>query len=409
MITFEQTLAKTKGIGPGFDFLRIGLATSIVLVHAALQTGRNGYRDTPLWFIEYALVPMFFALSGFLVAGSAQRLSLGNFLINRGLRIIPALAVDIVFCALIVGPLMTTVDWRAYFSDADFYKYFLNVTGWIHYSLPGVFKDHFNTRVNGALWTVPYEMFCYIIMSFLIITKWVRRPLHVFGLTMAVLVAGLFFSRFGHHFGPLQSTFDFVFVFRGGQLLVTFLIGIMFYQLKDKIPYSWTLFSACAALCLITSLVLDKTAIGSVPNRFILLPCLVYMTVFLGLTRIPVPKIVRTGDYSYGVYLYHDPLLQIAISLLPAGIIAGAFGWPALAIVGLVAVSLFAAFSWHMIEKPILGLRKKFSFVARVRGVANASDDSVAPQLSDQDATRHGADSVQAVVDPVRAPSSPAG
>ena len=30
-------------------------------------------------------------------------------------------------------------------------------------------------------------------------------------------------------------------------------------------------------------------------------------------------------------------------------------------------IMLFAAFSWHFIEKPILKMRKKFSFVAQVR------------------------------------------
>jgi peptidoglycan/LPS O-acetylase OafA/YrhL len=405
MVTLEQTLNKTKGIGPGFDFLRIGLAISIVLTHAALQTGRNGYRDTPFWFIEFGLVPMFFALSGFLVAGSAQRLSLSNFLINRGLRILPALAVDIVFCALIVGPLMTTVDWASYFTNKDFFKYFLNITGWIHYSLPGVFKDHFNTRVNGALWTVPYEMFCYIIMSGLIITKWVKNWLMVAVITLGILFAGLVTTHFLQHTGFFGHAMNFVFVSRGGQLLVTFLLGILYYQLKHVIPYSWALFWACVAICIGGALILDKQAIDSVPNRFVLLPALVYITVFLGLTKIPVPKIVHTGDYSYGIYLYHDPLLQIWISLLPAGIIAGGLGYPVLAIFGIAAVALFAAFSWHVIEKPILSLRKKFSFVARVRGVAGANDVSVAPKLPDDPGTAEAAApaSASAVVDSIKA------
>jgi peptidoglycan/LPS O-acetylase OafA/YrhL len=33
------------------------------------------------------------------------------------------------------------------------------------------------------------------------------------------------------------------------------------------------------------------------------------------------------------------------------------------------AVFALACFSWHCVEKPILSLRKKFSFVARARGV----------------------------------------
>src|ERR1051325_6675481 len=96
MNSIGNILERHRGIGPGFDFLRVFLAICIVFVHALLATGMRPWFDqSPLWFMEYALVPMFFALSGFLITGSAMRLSLGNFLINRGLRIVPALAVDI--------------------------------------------------------------------------------------------------------------------------------------------------------------------------------------------------------------------------------------------------------------------------------------------------------------------------
>ena len=229
MKSFESVLSRYNGIGPGFDFLRIGLAISIVLTHAALLTERTWLRDTPLWFVEYALVPMFFALSGFLVAGSAMRLSLKNFLINRGLRIIPALAVDVVVCALIIGPLMTTVPLAQYFTDKDFFKYFLNITGWIHYDLPGVFKDHFNTRVNGALWTVPYEIFCYMIMSVLIFSRWITRPWFVVVLTIGFFVFGVVIQYTTPSDREAQSLFDFAlrgfFVSRGAQLLLAFLLG----------------------------------------------------------------------------------------------------------------------------------------------------------------------------------------
>ena len=93
MTTFGKMLDEDKGIGPGFDFLRLALASSIVLFHAFLLTGNLWIRFTPFWFAEYAIVPMFFALSGFLVTASATRLPLGQFAINRILRLIPALAV----------------------------------------------------------------------------------------------------------------------------------------------------------------------------------------------------------------------------------------------------------------------------------------------------------------------------
>jgi len=90
-------LDRRKGIGPGFDFLRIALSFSIMAFHSWLACGREEDAAMgPAWIFIYALLPMFFALSGFLITGSAMRLRLRDFLINRGIRILPALAVEII-------------------------------------------------------------------------------------------------------------------------------------------------------------------------------------------------------------------------------------------------------------------------------------------------------------------------
>jgi peptidoglycan/LPS O-acetylase OafA/YrhL len=115
MQTLGSALDEQKGFGQGFDFLRIFLATGIIAWHTAQLSGHlDVARASAFWFSEYMLVPMFFALSGFLVAGSSMRLSAKNFLFNRAARIIPALVADIVFAALLIGPLVTTLPARAY-------------------------------------------------------------------------------------------------------------------------------------------------------------------------------------------------------------------------------------------------------------------------------------------------------
>ncbi len=392
MQSINQRLEQYNGIGPGFDFLRIGLSVSIVAFHSILQLGHFGVHQTPLWFAEYALVPMFFALSGFLVAGSAMRLSLTNFLINRGFRILPALAVDIVVCSLIIGPLMTKLPLAQYFSEVDFFKYFLNVTGWIHYSLPGVFKDHINQRVNGALWTVPFEMFCYFLMSLLIITRWVRKPMGVMAFVVLIMAVRFIVVHAGNQmpadvyttfsFKDVYTALSFIFYSDGTRLLITFLLGILVFQLKHKIPYSWPLFILCVCACAAAAFGHNSTTLTRIlSHKFVLLPPLVYITCFLGVTNIPVPKFVHSGDYSYGIYLYHDPILQVIISLFPALVFLPVVGVPILFLLGLSIVAVIAACSWHFVEKPILALRKRFSFIARMRGVASQADVSIAPPL----------------------------
>ena len=57
----------------------------------------------------------------------------------------------------------------------------------------------------------------------------------------------------------------------------------------------------------------------------------------------------RYGDFSYGVYIWHYPILQV---LVVYGIfsIGGEYAF----ILSFVVVMLAAFFSWHIIEKPFL-------------------------------------------------------
>jgi peptidoglycan/LPS O-acetylase OafA/YrhL len=199
---------------------------------------------------------------------------------------------------------------------------------------------------------------------------------------MTMLIMGLAVEQFGHVL-PVRadSLLNKVFVFRGAQIVLAFLMGIITYQIRYHIPYSKWVAAGCALVCLVAVFLLGDASIDHVGNRFIVLPAIVYITVFLGLTPIPIPKILHTGDYSYGIYLYHDPLLHVIIGVIPAVVLIQGWGALALAALGLPAVALLAAFSWHVVEKPVLGLRKRFSFVARVRGVASGADLSVAPAL----------------------------
>jgi peptidoglycan/LPS O-acetylase OafA/YrhL len=80
-----------------------------------------------------------------------------------------------------------------------------------------------------------------------------------------------------------------------------------------------------------------------------------------------MPTVLEKGDYSYGVYLYHLPLLQLLIHI-NSDVFVGPWGFAMLAVFGLPFVFAVAAMSWHGIEKPILAFRKKFSFQAQHLG-----------------------------------------
>jgi peptidoglycan/LPS O-acetylase OafA/YrhL len=342
--TLGKRLAHNKGIGPGFDFLRIALAFSILLAHSdQIVSGAMTPNDNPFWIGVYLQVPMFFALSGFLVAGSAARLGLRDFLLSRALRIYPALITEIGLSIFLIGLTFTTVSYAQFFSSKYFYLYLTNLVGVPHYILPGVFEHNpLRYKVNGSLWTVPYELTCYLIMTILISTKIVREPRKALIFTAGVVIFALDPSIWKFMDPTLTMTFAY------------FCCGVACYQFRDRIPYSKAWFALCLVAVVALTL-LGKTIAGAVWFKLAALPIGVYMTLFLGLTRLPLPKFLRSGDYSYGVYLYGFPVQQAVEQLTGGGSL-----WVNFAIAAPV-VFLWSKFSWRFVEKPALSLRKRFA------------------------------------------------
>jgi peptidoglycan/LPS O-acetylase OafA/YrhL len=371
--TIGEALAANGGVGPGFHFLRHALSFAIVLLHcrtashwtasaAQIAAGeRQAYQvDGPLTFSlndllrpgVVALVAVFFALSGFLVTGSAIRTQrVPVFFANRALRILPALSVEVTLSALILGPIFTTLALGDYFSDPMLFRYFGNIFGFVTFDLPGVFEHLPWTRnVNGSLWTLPAEFWCYALMMLALWFKLLRRPQVLLGLVLAVVAV----TTIGNLLRP-----D-IFVVRGPNFVLPwyivfmFWVGSVFYLYADRIPLkaSYAVLAAVLYYCAVLFNVLVPLAA---------LP-LAYCMAYAGMVAVPLWDRMVKSDYSYGIYLYAFPIMQAWIALL----LPWSVGWSpngylaVLFTLTLVATTLFAALSWHHIEKPALALRKVF-------------------------------------------------
>jgi peptidoglycan/LPS O-acetylase OafA/YrhL len=329
----------TGGHSSGFDYLRLLLSISIVLVHSGLTAyGTKIDLETytgPLRPLVRMIVPMFFALSGYLVAGSLDRSrTLGTFLGLRAIRIYPALVVEVVLSAFILGPLVTSVSSNRYFLDPLFFQYLLNVIGDIHFFLPGVFESNpLPYVVNLQLWTVPYELYCYGLLALITLIGLKKRrslgPLFVALTTISYLIFSLY-----RHNGEMTPG-----AMKGVLLVITFLAGVSIYFYAERIPWNgWYG---------IGTIILSLVLISRVPYGDFLAPGpIAYSTVYLGLMN-PSRKALRGADYSYGIYLYGFAIEQTIVYLLPA-----ARDWYINAAISLPAAVLVAAASWHLIERP---------------------------------------------------------
>jgi peptidoglycan/LPS O-acetylase OafA/YrhL len=350
--TFGSILDRHRGEGPGFGILRLGLAIAILRIHAVYLSRMpvataGGASDAPhgwsgpshVFFIF--MVPAFFALSGFLVTGSALRLrATVPFLTFRLLRILPALLVEVTLSAIVLGATFTTLPIASYFRDPQFFRYFGNVGGWITFQLPGVFEANYVSIVNGNLWTLPAEFDCYLITAALMLTGLAYNRIALTAIMAVVTVALIGLNTFSD------------FAVTPEQLLphtVTyyFFVGMVAYHWREYIFAGWGLFVLSA---------IGSYLLLNYEHTIYLAPIFVtYFTVFLGVKALPEIKWLRTRDYSYGIYLYGYPITQALVASVPS-----LRGHGLLVFVLATSCTMaFAAASWHTIERRALALKSR--------------------------------------------------
>ena len=347
-MTLSERLALTRGRPAGFDYLRFGLASMIVVWHTVIISyGLQAQRalvmgpTRPLWSM---LLPMFFALSGFLVSGSLERSrTLVSFLGLRVLRLLPALLVESLVSMLLLGPFLTTFSWREYFRDPLFSSYLLNIVGDVHFFLPGLFTNNPTPAVNGQLWTLPYELKCYLLISFLatfgIYRSW-------FWLLVACIAVQAYTTYRALY--VFTNANDDAGIVGGSMLTLAFLYGSLQYRLRDKISWSRSLS--------ITSLVISAFLMYFHGLNTLAAFPIAYSTIYLGLLNPPRSRVVSSGDYSYGIFLYGFPIQQAVSALFPHY----RFWWFNLAIAGPIVFAVAWA-SWHFVESKALKGRKTLS------------------------------------------------
>lgn len=343
---------------PGFDLLRLIAAVLVLVQHSYALTGA--------WEGEWMVrlsgqqlscgmvgVGLFFVISGYLVEQSRERQpDLLNFLRARALRIFPALMLVVLVAALIFGPLWTTLSLRDYFSDSQTWWYLLNVKLFpMQDSLPGVFKENFiRNAVNGSLWTLPYEVMCYVAL-FVTATLLGRYRAEAFLISAAACYL-------------LWLMLDAATAVPGQRHPL--LLGVWGVNTKDFAAFGSMFFagSALAAgrhtlahpawACTAAAALVAAIALGVARQAMpILLPILGISIAHLAGSAFRLRE--RIGDLSYGVYLWAFPLQQWLV--MPNGPQVRQPEWHLL--VSLLLVLPLAWLSWHRIERPILKLKRR--------------------------------------------------
>lgn len=341
MASLADQLALSRNRPAGFDYMRVVLAATIIGLHSlnvSLGLGEALQVQSKLRIGVAMILALFFALSGFLVTASLLRCkSLISFLGLRVLRIGPALAVETTLSAVVIGSVFTELPLAQYVADPKFHAYFLNIVGDIHYELPGVFLNNPLPRlVNCQLWTVPYELWCYVILALLAVTTIAFNRVAYLAFMVIAQIGLIGYDIYRWDVVPIQL--------RPHLLVFSFLAGVGFYLWRDKVPYDRTICLFALVLCAAGMATGRGDALAPVPAA--------YVACYFGLMNPRRSWIVASGDYSYGLYLYGFVIQQCVAGFGPP-----AQHWYLNLLISLPLAFGIAVASWHLVEKHALRLR----------------------------------------------------
>ena len=352
MPTFAQAVARGTN---SFEPLRLAAALLVLASHAYVLTGHPDSEPVAKAFSNLVdggalAVAIFFVVSGFLVARSAQRRPPAAYARARALRLYPAFAVAVVLQTLILGPALSALPAATYLATpATWSALARSLLFSPPATLPGVFAQNPIPDINGSLWTLRIEALCYAGLLLLARTGFLRParipvPLAAAWLLLAATIA----ARNGLA-PPVLATLRVTSIV---DCLLHFMMGAALWTYAAHIPRTAALAGAGAAMLLAAA----ATPAGPVILHLVL----PYLTISLAL----VPRRRETAgmgaagaarpapDISYGIYLYAFPIQQAAIAL------AGPLSPLQLVVLSLPPTILLAAASCLLIERPALRLKQ---------------------------------------------------
>ncbi|MEV9594160.1 acyltransferase family protein [Aliarcobacter butzleri] len=274
----------------------------------------------------------FFFISGLLVAQSYHNRGVFSYFAARFLRIMPAYLLSLIVVLLAVfffSDIQFNIKWVVKFLKFLFQNIIpldsadVSMEGaWINTGQPNA--------LNNSLWTIPFEIFCYIIIIplFLSNNRFSPKFLLLFIIIVLIYLNLLEAISFNH------ISLDLL------RVIIYFIIDVTLYiSIKEKRINIYFLFS-----CLILFVFegnFKETLLG-----YVIILSILYLGFY-------VKSIIKTpNDYSYGLYIYAWPISQSVKGMGIENINHGLF-------VAFIILLIISWVSWKYLEKPSLKLKNK--------------------------------------------------
>jgi len=323
-----------------FDLLRLLFAGTVCLVHSYELSGFQQLGWIASVLSSAVAVKSFFVVSGFLIFMSFERsTSFTSYASKRIRRIYPAYFTVVMLCATTLV-FISSKNIGDYFSFAWF-KYIVANLAFINSlqpTLPGVFDSNKMTAVNGALWTLKIEVMFYLTVPLFVFLfrRFSRLPLLVLFYCSSVAYAELFATI-------AKRTGSGIYVELARQLpgqLSYFMAGAFLYYFLPLFERRIGYFIIVAVSILAANMIYPLPLL----EPFALATVVVFFGLFLY-----AGNFGKYGDFSYGFYILHFPVIQFILH-------AGWFRenpWGFLGTVIIITTS-GSIVLWHLVEKRFL-------------------------------------------------------
>lgn len=329
----SATLNRNKN---NFDFLRLYLSLSVLWHHFYYLMNAVPSNNILNVFDAETAVRAFFVISGALIWKSATRTdSYKSFFYKRFFRIFPAY----------ITVLILSVAFSYFIFDAEFHsiiKYFLwNITtlNFMEPCIGNVYSEHITCAQNASLWTIKIEVLYYlfVLIVFYFFNKssfYIYVTLSVFSFLLHLIV--VYFNMYSLSVSVVNQIPFLLFYFFLGSILNDIFKGLKpWLNLIIFITFSLLYYM----------------------NEFFY-PFFVVSFVFFIAYAIPIHlNVNKLGDVSYGVYIYHFPIIHFLVALG----LYNDFPNDISVILTAIIVMVVSFLSWHMIENPSLNYSKKLT------------------------------------------------
>lgn len=339
-----------------FDLIRLFAATQVAALHVSSYL-------SPEWNTTWLVklldclpgVPIFFFISGFLISRSYEKNSaLPEYARNRALRIFPALHVCVAVNLVLVA--LTGYFALADANLADILLLYFAKTTILQFYNPDFMRAFGDGVLNGSLWTICVELQFYFmtpIIYRLLLTGERRRD----NTTLILLICvSLACNRLLYHLQPLHADANWWKLFRVSFLpwLYMFLCGALVQRNFELLARYLGRRALLVVLPLYLAYALTMQALGSrMDNAFsplLFFPLII--TIFTAAYTAPqVSKLLRGHDISYGIYIYHIPVMNMFLYYGLQG--------PQYTVATLLLSLACALLSWFLIERPSLKRKRR--------------------------------------------------